>query len=254
MIVLLLWLHQFSAPLGTEPTTLKCWHGQQERETHFSCSFSKVSSNLSSKTDSDSYAEVNDVITQISSKVQIQDITTELHCPLCNDWFRDALMLSCGHNFCQSCIQNFWKQQANETFCPECKMLCQYSNCTFNLVLEKLVEKIKKLPLLKGHPWCPEHGENLKLFSKPDGRLICFQCKDARLSVGQSKEFLQISDAVHFFTVGEPWVLNSLEQFLRKAGKNRLLDFFQYHTFIQVIIRKLRGLKKYNVSCKVLSL
>ncbi|XP_010843546.1 PREDICTED: E3 ubiquitin-protein ligase TRIM69 [Bison bison bison] len=159
-----------------------------------------VSSNLSSKTDSDSYAEVNDVITQISSKVQIQDITTELHCPLCNDWFRDALMLSCGHNFCQSCIQNFWKQQANETFCPECKMLCQYSNCTFNLVLEKLVEKIKKLPLLKGHPRCPEHGENLKLFSKPDGRLICFQCKDARLSVGQSKEFLQISDAVHFFT------------------------------------------------------
>ena len=143
----------------------------------------------------------------------------ELHCPLCNDWFRDPLMLSCGHNFCQSCIQNFWKQQAKETFCPECKMLCQYSNCTFNLVLEKLVEKIKKLPLLKGHPQCPEHGENLKLFSKPDGKLICFQCKDARLSVGQSKEFLQISDAVRFFMVGEPWVLSNLEQFLSKAGK-----------------------------------
>lgn len=78
-------------------------------------------------------------------------------------------------------------------------MLCQYSNCTFNLVLEKLVEKIKKLPLLKGPPQCPEHGENLKLFSKPDGKLICFQCKDARLSVGQSKELLQISDAVRFF-------------------------------------------------------
>ncbi|ELV09796.1 Tripartite motif-containing protein 69 [Tupaia chinensis] len=73
-------------------------------------------------------------------------------------------------------------------------------NCTFNLVLEKLVEKIKKLPLLKGQPQCPEHGENLKLFSKPDGKLVCFQCKDARLSVEQSKEFLKISDAVHFFT------------------------------------------------------
>lgn len=101
-------------------------------------------------------------------------------------------------------------------------MLCQYSNCTFNLVLEKLVEKIQ-LPLLKGHPRCPEHGENLKLFSKPDGRLICFQCKDAHCLQGQSKEFLQISDAVRFFTVGEPWVLNSLEQFLRKAGE-KLLD------------------------------
>ncbi|KAM5240957.1 E3 ubiquitin-protein ligase TRIM69 isoform 3-T3 [Hipposideros larvatus] len=129
----------------------------------------------------------------------------ELHCPLCNDWFRDPLMLTCGHNFCQTCIQNFWKQQAKETFCPECKMICHYSNCTFNLVLEKLVEKMKKLPLLKGHPQCPEHGENLKLFSKPDGKLICFQCKDVRLSVGQSKEFLQIPDAVGFFMLCEYW-------------------------------------------------
>ncbi|XP_026922952.1 E3 ubiquitin-protein ligase TRIM69 isoform X5 [Acinonyx jubatus] len=124
----------------------------------------EVSSSPSSNIDPGNYGEVHDLITQIPSQVQIQDITKELHCPLCNDWFRDPLMLSCGHNFCQACIQNFWKQQVKETFCPECKMLCQYSNCTFNLVLEKLVEKIKKLPLLKGHPQCPEHGENLKLF------------------------------------------------------------------------------------------
>ncbi|XP_076983847.1 E3 ubiquitin-protein ligase TRIM69 isoform X10 [Tamandua tetradactyla] len=167
--------------------------------THFSCSFPKVSSNTSN-IDPGNYVEVNAPITQLPSKLQIQDITKELHCSLCHDWFHDPLMLSCGHNFCQACIQNFWTQQAKETFCPECQMLCQYSNCTFNLVLEKLVEKIKKLPLLKGHPQCPEHGENLKLFSKLDGKLICFQCKDARLSVGQSKEFLQISEAVHFFT------------------------------------------------------
>ncbi|XP_017716519.1 PREDICTED: E3 ubiquitin-protein ligase TRIM69 isoform X5 [Rhinopithecus bieti] len=160
----------------------------------------EVSSNPSSNIDPGNYVETNDSIAHLPSKVVIQDITMELHCPLCNDWFHDPLMLSCGHNFCQACIQDFWRLQAKETFCPDCKMLCQYSNCTFNLVLDKLVEKIKKLPLLKGHPQCPEHGENLKLFSKPDGKLICFQCKDARLSVGQSEEFLQISDAVHFFT------------------------------------------------------
>ncbi|XP_033046171.1 E3 ubiquitin-protein ligase TRIM69 isoform X1 [Trachypithecus francoisi] len=162
----------------------------------------EVSSNPSSNIDPGNYVEINDSIAYLPSKVVIQDITMELHCPLCNDWFHDPLMLSCGHNFCQACIQDFWRLQAKETFCPDCKMLCQYSNCTFNLVLDKLVEKIKKLPLLKGHPQCPEHGENLKLFSKPDGKLICFQCKDARLSVGQSEEFLQISEAVHFFTVG----------------------------------------------------
>ncbi|XP_006883260.1 PREDICTED: E3 ubiquitin-protein ligase TRIM69 [Elephantulus edwardii] len=149
--------------------------------------------------ESSSYVELNDAITQIYPNVQIQEITKELHCSLCQDWFCDPLMLSCGHNFCQACIQNFWKHQTNETFCPECKMMCEYSNCTFNIVVEKLVEKIKKLPLIKGHPQCPEHGENLKLFSKVEGKLICFQCKDARLSIGQSKEFLQISDAVQVF-------------------------------------------------------
>lgn len=174
------------------------------KRNSFQLFFSKVSSNPSCNIDPGNYTEVHDLVTETPSKVQIQDITMELHCPLCNDWFCDPLMLSCGHNFCQACIQNFGKQHTKETFCPECKMLCPYSNCTFNRVLEKLIEKIKKLPLLKGYPLCPEHGENLKLFSKPDGKLICFQCKDTRLSVGQSKEFLQISDAVHFFMVGEP--------------------------------------------------
>lgn len=137
---------------------------------------------------------------QKPSNVHIQDFTTDLHCSLCNGWFHEPLMLRCGHNFCQTCIQNFWKQKTRETCCPECNMLCSYSNCTFNLVLEKLVEKMKKLSLLKSHPQCPEHGESLKLFSKPDGKLICFQCKDVRLSVGQSKDFLQLSDAVQYFT------------------------------------------------------
>lgn len=169
----------------------------------------KVSSKPSSNIEADNYTEVNDLITQIPSKGQIQDITKELHCPLCNDWFQDPLMLTCGHNFCQACIQNFWKQQAKETFCPECKVTCQYNNCTFNLVLDKLIDKIKELHLLKGYPQCPEHGENLKLFSKPEKKLICFQCKDAQLSVEPSKEYLQISDAVHFFMVGKPWALHN---------------------------------------------
>lgn len=187
-----------------EPTILKFLKWTARKRTHFGYCFSKVSSKPSSNSDPSNH---NDVIAQIPSKVKIQDITMELHCPVCNDWFQDPLMLTCGHNFCQACIQNFWKHHAEETVCPECKMICHYSNCTFNLVLEKLVEKIKKL--LKGHPQCPEHGENLILFSKLDGKLICFQCKDVRLSVGQSKEFLQISDAVHVFTVGEPWALNN---------------------------------------------
>ncbi|XP_021117386.1 E3 ubiquitin-protein ligase TRIM69 isoform X4 [Heterocephalus glaber] len=165
--------------------------------------------------------EVNDSFSPVPSNVAMQDIRTELHCPLCKDWFSDPLMLSCGHNFCQACIQNFWKLEAKETFCSECKMLCQYSKCTFNLVLEKLVEKVKKLPLLKDHPQCSEHGENLKLFSKPDGKLICFQCKDSRLCMGPSKEFLQIPDAVQVFTVELATYQDQLETTLKELQSLR---------------------------------
>ncbi|XP_070093722.1 E3 ubiquitin-protein ligase TRIM69 isoform X4 [Equus przewalskii] len=196
----------------------------------------EVSSNNSSNIDPGNHVEVNDLTTQIPSKVQIQDITMELHCPLCNDWFRDPLMLSCGHNFCQACIQNFWKQQTRETFCPECKMLCQYSHCTFNLVLEKLVEKIKRLPLLKGHPQCPEHGENLKLFrgayhpsgssgGNPEGTSVpeehaerCYWClqgfQENKLHLQQhvSLEFLKLHQFLHS---KEKDILNNL----REEGK-----------------------------------
>ncbi|EPQ14745.1 Tripartite motif-containing protein 69 [Myotis brandtii] len=233
--------------VGAEPTItyhgLAKWKeaGNQRTDPHCICAlstsvtirlviggslFDKVSPKTSSNTDQGNYIEANDLITQIPSKVQIQGITKELHCLLCNDWFRDPLMLTCGHNFCQACIQNFWKQQTKETFCPKCKKMCQYANCAFNLVLERLVDKIKELPLLKGHPQCPEHGENLKLFSKPEGKLICFQCKDARLSVGQSKEFLQISDAVHFFTEEFIIIKGQLEATLKELQslRNRQRD------------------------------
>nr|KAF6503196.1 tripartite motif containing 69 [Molossus molossus] len=208
----------------------------------------EVSSKSSSNTDPDNYIEVNDLITQIPSEVQIQDITKDLHCLLCNDWFQDPLMLTCGHNFCQACIQNFWQQQAKETFCPECKMICQYNNCVCNIVLEKLVEKIKALSLLKGHPQCLEHGENLKLFSKPEGKLICFQCKDARLSVGQSQEFLQIPDAVHFFTEKFISVKGQLEtamkelQSLRNMQKDAIVTFKDITPFLQSLEQGIRVL------------
>ncbi|KAM4829030.1 E3 ubiquitin-protein ligase TRIM69 [Thomomys bottae] len=176
------------------------------------------------------YVDGNDSGLHIPCKVMIQDITMELHCSLCKEWYRNPLMLTCGHNFCQACIQEFWSLQNRETFCPECKMICQYNNCTLNLVLEKLVEKIKKLHLLKGQPRCPEHGETLKLFSKQERKLMCFQCKDVRLSMGQSKEFLQITDAVHILseelTIYQGQLEETLEelQSLRNMQKDAIAD------------------------------
>ncbi|XP_068961772.1 E3 ubiquitin-protein ligase TRIM69 [Petaurus breviceps papuanus] len=125
----------------------------------------------------------------------MEDISKELHCQLCHDWFCKPVMLSCSHNFCKVCIEKSWKQN-QKTVCPECLIPCQNKSFIPNMVLERLVLRIKDLPLTQGPPLCQEHGENLKLFSKQEGKLACFQCKDIR----HSQEFMQITEAVHVFT------------------------------------------------------
>uniref|UniRef100_A0A3B4TIR5 Si:ch211-1n9.6 n=1 Tax=Seriola dumerili TaxID=41447 RepID=A0A3B4TIR5_SERDU len=46
-------------------------------------------------------------------------------CPVCQDFFTDPVTLSCGHDFCLTCIQAVWETDGpNEGpfFCPECQI------------------------------------------------------------------------------------------------------------------------------------
>ncbi|XP_043836505.1 E3 ubiquitin-protein ligase TRIM69 [Dromiciops gliroides] len=129
------------------------------------------------------------------ARANIDDITKELHCQLCHGWFHKPVMLSCSHNFCKACIEKSWRHH-QKTICPECLIPCQNKSFIPNTVLERLVLRIKDLPLTQAQPQCQEHGENLKLFSKQEGKLACFQCKDVR----HSQEFMQITEAVHVYT------------------------------------------------------
>ncbi|XP_072481641.1 E3 ubiquitin-protein ligase TRIM69 isoform X2 [Notamacropus eugenii] len=130
-----------------------------------------------------------------TTRANLEDITKELHCQLCHDWFHRPVMLSCSHNFCKTCIEKSWKHH-QKTVCPECLIPCPNKSYIPNTVLERLVLRMKDLPLNQGPPQCKEHGESLKLFSKQEGKLACFQCKDVR----HSQEFMQITEAVHVYT------------------------------------------------------
>uniref|UniRef100_A0A671QLE1 RING-type domain-containing protein n=1 Tax=Sinocyclocheilus anshuiensis TaxID=1608454 RepID=A0A671QLE1_9TELE len=33
----------------------------------------------------------------------------ELSCPVCCEIFKDPVLLSCSHSFCQECLQQFWR-------------------------------------------------------------------------------------------------------------------------------------------------
>ncbi|XP_074091400.1 E3 ubiquitin-protein ligase TRIM69 isoform X2 [Macrotis lagotis] len=166
------------------------WHLMKENSDHPISSSSKASLNVNVK-------EMGKMITfsPPATRANIEEITKDLQCRLCHNWFQKPVMLSCSHNYCKTCIEKSWKNH-QKTICPECLTPCQNKNFVPNVVLERLVQRIKDLPLTQGAPQCQEHGENLKLFSKQEGKLACFQCKDVRHSL----EFMQINEAVHVYT------------------------------------------------------
>uniref|UniRef100_A0A803T4D1 RING-type domain-containing protein n=1 Tax=Anolis carolinensis TaxID=28377 RepID=A0A803T4D1_ANOCA len=48
-----------------------------------------------------------------------QLLCLELSCPICLEYFKEPLSLSCGHNFCQSCLDQCW--EGKEASCPQCR-------------------------------------------------------------------------------------------------------------------------------------
>lgn len=50
-----------------------------------------------------------------------------LKCPICEDVFTKPVLLPCGHNFCDACINIVWNldddnSMAGSRFCPECQI------------------------------------------------------------------------------------------------------------------------------------
>nr|XP_003464895.1 E3 ubiquitin/ISG15 ligase TRIM25-like [Cavia porcellus] len=64
-------------------------------------------------------------------------------CPICLEVFRDPITTTCGHNFCMTCLQNFWDHQAavGEMYhCPQCReSFPSRPELRKNVILENLV-------------------------------------------------------------------------------------------------------------------
>uniref|UniRef100_A0A3B4W9Z6 Zinc-binding protein A33-like n=1 Tax=Seriola lalandi dorsalis TaxID=1841481 RepID=A0A3B4W9Z6_SERLL len=55
----------------------------------------------------------------------LDELQSELTCPVCLELFRDPVILECGHHFCQVCIIQCWEAKADElSSCPKCRKSC----------------------------------------------------------------------------------------------------------------------------------
>uniref|UniRef100_A0A8C8SDF7 RING-type domain-containing protein n=1 Tax=Pelusios castaneus TaxID=367368 RepID=A0A8C8SDF7_9SAUR len=69
----------------------------------------------------------------------------EFSCPVCLDWLKDPVTLSCGHLYCQGCIERAWGTAGLFPACPECREPCpdrRYAPCR---LLGKLIDQARGL-------------------------------------------------------------------------------------------------------------
>ncbi|XP_014463753.1 E3 ubiquitin-protein ligase TRIM39 isoform X1 [Alligator mississippiensis] len=105
----------------------------------------------------------------------------ELSCPICLDYFKDPVLLCCGHNFCQACITMVWEGLEGHVSCPQCRKRFQGKSFQPNTLLGAVVEKAQLVVSQAGNErpaagTCQKHGEALHLYCQEDQALICVVC------------------------------------------------------------------------------
>ncbi|XP_045884953.1 nuclear factor 7, brain-like [Micropterus dolomieu] len=102
----------------------------------------------------------------------------DLCCPVCQEVFRDPVVLSCSHSFCKVCLKSWWREkQAPE--CPVCKRRSS-KDPPPNLVLKKLCEAfLQERDQRASEALCSLHSEKIKLFCLDHQQPVCLVCRDS---------------------------------------------------------------------------
>lgn len=115
---------------------------------------------------------------------QLQSLREEATCSICLEYFKNPVLVECGHNFCLSCITCCWKGLTTNFPCPQCREISPVNILRPNRQLANVVEIAKKLPLnlmkVQDGNICEEHDEKLKLFCIQDKEAICVICRESR--------------------------------------------------------------------------
>ncbi|XP_044205965.1 zinc-binding protein A33-like [Thunnus albacares] len=103
----------------------------------------------------------------------------DLRCPVCQDVFRDPVLLSCSHSFCKDCLKSWWRQKQTRQ-CPVCKRRSSREEPPCNLVLKNLCESfLQDRDQRASEALCSLHSEKLKLFCLDHQQPVCVVCRDS---------------------------------------------------------------------------
>ncbi|XP_063325274.1 nuclear factor 7, brain-like [Pelmatolapia mariae] len=103
----------------------------------------------------------------------------DLCCPVCQEVFRDPVLLSCSHSFCKDCLKRWWRERPTHE-CPVCKRRSSRNEPPFNLALRNLCESfLQERDQRASEALCSLHSEKLKLFCLDHQQPVCVVCRDS---------------------------------------------------------------------------
>ncbi|CAI5670142.1 unnamed protein product [Oreochromis niloticus] len=102
----------------------------------------------------------------------------DLCCPVCQEVFRDPVLLSCSHSFCKDCLKRWWRERPTHE-CPVCKEISVYDPPS-NRALKNLCESfLQERDQRASEALCSLHSEKLKLFCLDHQQPVCVVCRDS---------------------------------------------------------------------------
>ncbi|KAL4008894.1 hypothetical protein ACER0C_002746 [Sarotherodon galilaeus] len=103
----------------------------------------------------------------------------DLCCPVCQEVFRDPVILSCSHSFCKDCLKRWWRERPTHE-CPVCKRRSSRSKPPLNRALKNLCESfLQERDQRASEALCSLHSEKLKLFCLDHQQPVCVVCRDS---------------------------------------------------------------------------
>ncbi|XP_047445909.1 zinc-binding protein A33-like [Mugil cephalus] len=117
-----------------------------------------------------------------------------LCCSVCQEVYKDPVVLTCSHSFCKVCLKNWWRQNPLHQ-CPVCKRRSSRDDPPLNLVLRNLCESfLQESDQRSPEALCSLHSEKLRLFCLDHQQPVCLVCRDSKIH--SNHRFSTIDEAV----------------------------------------------------------
>lgn len=125
----------------------------------------------------------------------------DLTCPVCRELYREPVLLSCSHSFCQKCLDQSW-QSITGNKCPVCRKSCDGEQPISNRALRDACESFQKekgwrAPFASTEAQCNLHRLEFQLFCIKDEEPVCVEC----VTLHRTHELLPLNKGAPFCKV-----------------------------------------------------